>query len=1135
MMNKPMSKISTVLMILFLISCFSPLNLYPQTDETKWLQGYRKSLKGGTIEYHSAQPDVTKALLVRSMNAEDYIEWQTESLPANYHGDTVSFIWIFAMDVDAHPRKYDLFVNGKKHFQFSNPVTSARKEWKIKGPDNAELGFRVTMVDRHGDVHGYASMRMSTASLVRGQPLSLKVVGETAGSRVWYMTFRSPVIAGVEIIPQQALIRCGERLFQPVNVDIIHLGEPVKVKLITENQEPVQAGLKFGFNRIELFFPAVSRNKKHNLSLQKVGTDPVTKKFDLSPVRKWLVYLVQHTHTDIGYTRPQSEILPEHLRFIDYALDFCDLTDDYPEDAKFRWTCEASWAVDEYFKSRPPEQIERLKRRIRENRIEITGMPFNMSEIADENIYAASLMPIKKFKDLGVEITTAMQNDVNGIAWCLADYFAGARVEYLIMGQHGHRARIPFDKPTAFWWESPSGKRLLAFRADHYMTGNFWGIHTGNFQNMERELMRYLKGLESQEYPHDRIAVQYSGYYTDNAPPSTVGCDMIKQWNEKYEWPKLRSATAKEFLTFLKENKGHTLPVHRKAWPDWWSDGFGSAAQETSAARKTQMQLVANQGLLAMAKILGISVPASTMVKIHKITDAILFWDEHTMGAAESVRDPLVENSVVQWAEKSSYVWEAAKEVRLLQEAAMGLLQSHIPRAGVPTVVVFNTLNWQRSGRTEVYVDHQILPPGKAFRLVDHNGNEIFAQASRSRADGTYWTFQVKDIPAMGYKVYRIHTQDRLREQPEEFHLREGIFENDYYRMTIDSKTGAIAGLYDKQLETELVDTGSPWQMGQFIHEKISNRSQLEQFHLVSCERNPLQNVAIQKCTDGPLWKSLRLTGETPTAQENSLLQCEIRLYHHEKRIELHYSLTKKDITEPEAVYIAFPFNLPGFDVLYEAHGGTVRPGKDQLEGTSSDWHTVQNFLSFRAPDRQIILGSDEVPLVQFGGLNLGEFRYIAEVEKPHVFSWVLNNYWVTNFRASQEGEFKWSYFLTTSQDTSNAFATRVGWSARIPLLGRVFPPGTTENIPPERALLAIDTDHILLVSSKPAADDKGIVLHLRETEGNSADFRIYSPIDPEKNMSAVEVNVLGEVIGQPAQKIHLDAWESKFFLLEFD
>ena len=27
------------------------------------------------------------------------------------------------------------------------------------------------------------------------------------------------------------------------------------------------------------------------------------------------------------------------------------------------------------------------------------------------------------------------------------------------------------DKPTMFWWESPSGKRLLTFRAEHYMTG----------------------------------------------------------------------------------------------------------------------------------------------------------------------------------------------------------------------------------------------------------------------------------------------------------------------------------------------------------------------------------------------------------------------------------------------------------------------------------------------------------------------------------------------------------------------------------------------------------------------------------------------------------------------------------------
>lgn len=1123
-----------ILWILFVTPFLLPLFLYPVNAETQWLQGYHKSIKGGTIEYHSPQPDVTKALLLRNLNEEDYIAWETEPVPEDFSGDWVNFIWIFAMDVDADPHEYDLFVNGKRYFRFSNPVSNTRKIWRIPGPDDAELAFRVTMIDRFGDVHGYASLRIRTSSLEKGKPLNLRVVGETAGSRVWYMTFQSPVKAGVEIVPQQALIRVEESLFQPVNVDIVHLGEPVKAILMAAGQDAIEKELVYGFNRIAMTFPEALQKKERSIIVNIPGRNPQRKTFSQEPVKRWLVYLVQHTHTDIGYTRPQSEILPDHLRFIDYALDFCDLTDDYPDSAKFRWTCEASWAVDRYLDSRPPDQIARLKKRVDEGRVEITGMPFNMSEIADENILAASLTPIKKFKDAGLKITTAMQNDVNGIAWCLADYFPDTEIEFLIMGQHGHRARIPFDTPTPFWWESPSGKRLLAFRADHYMTGNFCGIHTGNFQNLETELMKYLKDLDSHDYPYDRIAVQYSGYYTDNAPPSTVGCDMIRQWNEKYEWPKLRSALAREFPTYIQEKAGGRLPIQRVAWPDWWSDGFGSAAQETAAARKTQTRLIANQGLLSMARLLGMELPDSTMEKIRKICDAVLFWDEHTMGAAESIRDPLAENSVIQWAEKSSYVWEAAKETRLLQEAAMGLLQPHFPKADVPVIVVCNTLNWPRSGMAEVYIDHQILPPGKNFCFIDSERKEILAQSSESRADGTTWHLQVENIPPMGYKAYRIETREGPSPRPKDIRSTGGILENTFYRIVIDAETGAIASLFDKQLGMELVDKSSPWQLGQFIHETISNRSQLEQFHLVSCQRNTLQNVAIQKMTEGPIWEGVHFAGGTPTAEDNSLLQCEIRLYKREKRIEFLYSLIKKGITEPEAIYIAFPFDLPKAEVLFETHGGLVLPGKNQLEGTASDWNAVQNYLAFRTGNGQIILGSDEVPLVHLGGLNLGEFRYIAEIEKPQVFSWVMNNYWVTNFRASQEGEFKWSYFLTSAQDTSHIHATRVAWGSRIPLLCRVFPPGRSSNTPYERSLLEIDADNILLVSAKPVDNKNGIILHLRELEGISTEFKISSPLDPGKIGRVVEVNVLGERIGTPVEKVRMNAWESRFFLVVF-
>ena len=109
--------------------------------------------------------------------------------------------------------------------------------------------------------------------------------------------------------------------------------------------------------------------------------------------------MVQHTHTDIGYTRPQTEIIPEHLRYIDYALDFCDQTDDYPDEAKFRWTCEASWAVREYIKNRPDEQIKRLKKRVEEGRIELTAMMFNVSDIVDENSFVDFVQAFCLFKE----------------------------------------------------------------------------------------------------------------------------------------------------------------------------------------------------------------------------------------------------------------------------------------------------------------------------------------------------------------------------------------------------------------------------------------------------------------------------------------------------------------------------------------------------------------------------------------------------------------------------------------------------------------------------------------------------------------------------------------------------------------
>ena len=895
------------------------------------------------------------------------------------------------------------------------------------------------------------------------------------------------------------------------------------------------AALPAGTNRLEIEVPALTAPVGVKALFQSPAGKQELGPFTVAPPRRWTVYLTQHTHTDIGYTRPQTEILPEHLRYVDYALDYCDLTDGYPPDAQFRWTCETAWAVREYFSRRPPEQLQRLKKRLQEGRIEITGMLLNMAEIATESSLAASLQPLLTLKkDFGVPVRTAMQNDVNGAAWCLVDYFSDIGLKYLTMGINQTRSLLPFDKPTAFWWESPSGKRILAFRADHYMTANFWRINDGKLERFAPEVVKYLQSLERRGYPFDRVGVQFSGYYTDNSPPSTVGCEVVKAWNEKYAWPKLRLSTAQEFLAYVEQEHAQQLPVHRQAWPDWWTDGFGSAARETGAARETESAMQVTQGLLAMAVMFGAPLPASLMPRLAQIQENLLFYAEHTWGAAESIDDPLAANTQVQWAEKSSYVWEAVKQSNLLREEAFGLVQDYLPRAEVPTIAVLNTLNWERSGLVQVFIDHEILPPEKEFRIVDaQSGEAVPAQAMNRRAEGTYWALWVKSVPPLGYRTLRIEAGQGKRPPAAQTDPAVTTLSNAFYTLAFDPERGALKSVTDKETGQELVDPASPWGLGQCVYETLAGGREMKPERF---KRASVRNVKLQPGAGGPIWKSLVFAADLDGCPTNRGVKGEFRLYETEKRLELHFTLRKLPIASPEALYVTFPFQCPGGKALYEGQGGLVIPGETQIPGSSSDWQTIQNFIAIRAPEGQIVQGSDQVPLVQLGDFNLGKWQPVTKVDKPHVYSWVMNNYWFTNFRATQEGDFKWSYYLTSAKDASSAFATRFGWGSRVPLAARVFPPGKGRTPKPAAALslLNVNVPGLLLVEARPAARGPGIIVHLREVEGKPATASQDNVSAWAELRQADEVNVLEETLKEAIDSVSFQPFESKFVRVLF-
>ncbi|HPA44916.1 MAG TPA: glycoside hydrolase family 38 C-terminal domain-containing protein [bacterium] len=941
-------------------------------------------------------------------------------------------------------------------------------------------------------------------------------------------------IFSVRWIPSPLVIRTPEGERQVLTAEITSGGlEDASCRISSDawpEEKAFQLGdIPVGTHPFEFQLPVMEKEIKINLSLKSKTHSKEWKDIALEQPKQWTVYLVQHVHTDIGYTRPQTEILAEHLRYIDYALDYCDLTDDYPDDAKFRWTCEVSWAVREYLKRRPIEQVERFKRRVQEGRIEITGMFLNMAETATESSLAASLQPLREFKDeFGIEVRTAMQNDVNGAAWCLVDYFSGMGLKYLTMGINKTRSLLPFDLPTAFWWESPSGKRIMAFRAEHYHLGNVWKIHEAQIGPFRDGLMGHLQQLERKGYPFDRAYAQYSGYQTDNSPPAMKECDLIREWNETYVWPKLRSATAHEFFEWIEKEKSEELPVYRVAWPDWWTDGFGSAARETAEARRIHVDMQVNETAMALAALLGTPVSLGATERIQEVQEQLLFYDEHTFGAAESIGDPMAENTMVQWGEKSSYSWHAVKTGGLFREEAFGLIQECVPRAEVPTVVVCNTLNWTRSGLVDVFIDHEMIPLHEPSRILDaETGREVPAQRLRNRTEGSHWALWVENVPALGYKVFRIEKggQKPKPEPPTDSHQ----MENQYYLLELDPTTGNIDRLFDKELGQELVDPNSEWAVGQIFHESLNDAQR--QFKTDGFKRTPLKNVVIQEGTNGTIWQSIQFAGDLEGCAG---VKGEYRLFDTAKRIDLHYSIRKKPITDPEAIYVAFPFQFPDGKFIYEGQGGMVTPGETQLPRSSSDWQTVQNFMALRNQTGQVVFGSDEIPLVQFGDLNLGKWQDMVQIEKPHVFSWILNNYWFTNFRATQEGELNWSYYLTSIKETDNRSAVRFGWGSRIPFLARVFPPSKNiEGTPaPSLSWIAWDAPNVILVDARPARYSDGVILHLREIEGMPSTVDLDEQKTAMRIKQADEVNVLEEVVQKKVRSVSFDPFEVKFVRL---
>ncbi len=305
----------------------------------------------------------------------------------------------------------------------------------------------------------------------------------------------------------------------------------------------------------------------------------------------------------------------------------------------------------------------------------------------------------------------------------------------------------------------------------------------------------------------------------------------------------------------------------------------------------------------------------------------------------------------------------------------------------------------------------------------------------------------------------------------------------------------------------------------------------MESFNLTSYTREAPDSIWFDAYEKGDVWNTLRFKGNTRAAEKDGAFSVEIRIFNTTKRIDLAYYIEKKLVTDPEGIYIAFPFKLDDGQMAFDVQGGEVRPGIDQIKGSSNDWNTVQNYARIYNDNFQILLNSAEIPLMQFGGINTGRYDADDKPESTHIYGWPMNNYWTTNFNADQHGGIRWVYSISSIADNSMTAATMFGWGNRTPFLTRVLPGGGPGDKNWQNSIITNWPEEIILISAITSEDGKSAVFHIRETGGKQKRFEIKNTATG-KTMKCYEVDVTGNKIKDGSLEIM--PYESKFFRIVF-
>jgi alpha-mannosidase len=291
--------------------------------------------------------------------------------------------------------------------------------------------------------------------------------------------------------------------------------------------------------------------------------------------------------------------------------------------------------------------------------------------------------------------------------------------------------------------------------------------------------------------------------------PTRDMLELARRWQTSPFFPRLEWSNPEDFLRQLQRQK---LPSDRSLMaapsapldfsahdlPGWCDELYLELHRGCYTTHADQKQRNRRcEVLLYDAEVFG--AIATFLLKVaYPHQDLELAWKQVLFN---QFHDILPGSSIPEVYVEADELWQVAETTgqQVLQNALGAIAQQiQIPAAPHPDcqpVVVWNSLTWRRSAVVSIAV-----PTGTSWLAYDGDGNGLPSQQDGETGD---LLVAIADLPAVGYQLIwiRPHPPSDLLPAP----LEGWVLENDCLRVVVNSTTGELDSVFDKQHQREVL------------------------------------------------------------------------------------------------------------------------------------------------------------------------------------------------------------------------------------------------------------------------------------------------------------------------------------------